>query len=165
MALYGTFATVRAQAPQTAGFDAAFAYVEDLLRPDSEAARRLGAIAPGTSHKVDLGGGTFVMEQAYATKPRAEGFFESHRKYIDVQVVVAGEELMELADAAHLTIKSPYEAERDLIVWEDNRDASHLRVRPGDAAIFFPVDVHMPALQVRPGASLVRKAVVKVPVA
>lgn len=164
MALYGSFATVRAQAPQTPGFTTAFAYVDEALRPDTPAGRRLRAVAAGVSQKIDLGGGVFVMEQAYQTKPRAEGFFESHRSYIDVQVVVEGEELMELVDAARITVKDPYNPDRDLITYQDFPDASLLRVFPGDAAIFYPADVHMPSLRLRAAASLVRKAVVKVPV-
>ena len=165
MALYGSFATVRAQAPQLPGFKAAFAYVEEVLRRDSAAANRIRALAVGESKKVELGDGVFVVEQVFTTKPRAEGFFESHRKYIDVQVVIEGEEVMELADASRMKIRDAYNPERDLITYEDNGDASMLRVLAGDAAIFFPADVHMPTLRLRAQSVLVRKAVVKVPVA
>ena len=164
MALYGSLATVRAQAPRTPGFTTALAYVDEAMRADSPAGRRLRAVGTGESQKVDLGGGVFVMEQAYLTKPRAEGFFESHRAYIDLQVVFEGEEVMELVDAARITVKDPYNPERDLITYQDFQDASLLRVLAGDAAIFYPTDVHMPSLRLRAGASLVRKAVVKVPV-
>ena len=40
-----------------------------------------------------------------------------------------------------------------------------LRVGPGDTAVFFPVDVHMPSLRPAAAAGTVRKTVVKVPVA
>ena len=164
MALYGTFASVRAQAPQTPGFATAFAYGEDLLRPDSAAAARLRAVAVGKAQKIDLGGGVFVMEQAYETKARADGFFESHRSYIDVQIMLAGQEVMELADLSRIKVKQPYLPERDLITYEDFGDASLLRAFPGDTAIFYPVDVHMPAVRLGADAVVVRKAVVKVPV-
>lgn len=165
MALHGSFATVRAQAPNAPGFATAFAYVAEVLRPDSPAAARLRGVAAGKSQKVELDGGVFVMEQAYETKPRSEGFFESHRRYIDVQVVVEGEEIMELADASRMAVKEPYNSERDLIVYQDNPDASLLRMTAGEAAIFYPVDVHMPSLRLRAQPALVRKVVVKVPVA
>ena len=165
MALYGSLATVRAQAPQSPGFATAFAYVEELLRDGSPVARRLRDVAVGESRKIDLGGGVFVMEQAYQTKARADGFFESHRNYIDVQVLAEGEELMELADISRIRVRQPYAAERDLIMHEDTADASLLRMFPGLAAIFFPSDVHMPSLRLRAEPVLVRKSVVKVPVA
>ena len=53
---------------------------------------------------------------------------------------------------------------RDLIIYEDNTEASHLRVYAGSAAVFFPSDAHMPTLRVRNDAVHVRKCVVKVPV-
>jgi beta-galactosidase beta subunit len=52
-----------------------------------------------------------------------------------------------------------------LITYEDNPDASWLRVFPGQAAVFFPTDVHMPQLAVREAGGVVRKCVIKVPVA
>lgn len=165
MALHGSFAALRAQAPQTPGFATAFAYVEEILRADSAARGRLRAIASGDSQKIELAGGAFAIEQVYETRLRADGFFESHRKYIDVQVVVEGEELMEVADASRIAVRQPYNAERDLIVYEDSTEASQLRVYAGHGTIFYPVDVHMPTLRIRAAPVLVRKTVVKVPVA
>jgi biofilm protein TabA len=164
MALYGSVITVRAQAPRTAGFATAFAYVEELLRDGSPAAARIRTIVAGDSERVELGDGVFAIEQAYETKLRADGFFESHQKYIDVQTVVVGEELMEVADVARMGVRQPYNAERDLIIYDDNTEASLLRVYPGQVAIFFPSDVHMPTLRIRSAPVLVRKSVVKIPV-
>jgi len=144
-------------------FAAAFAYVTDLLEAGSRAWARLERIAPGETGRVELAGGAFALEQAYIPKPRSEGFFESHRKYIDVQVVVAGAELMELADISRLEVSEPYNPERDFTKYADITGATVLKMGPGDAAIFFPNDGHMPALQWR-GTGLVRKTVVKVPV-
>lgn len=164
MALHGSFTTVRAQAPHTPGFSIAFAYLDELLRADSVVAARLRGIASGEARKTELGSGVFVMEQAYESKARANGFFESHRAYIDVQVVTDGEELMEVADVSRMTVRQPYDTERDLIVYEDSNEASQLRVFAGQAAIFYPTDVHMPTLRIGATPVLVRKAVVKIPV-
>src|SRR5687768_3963193 len=164
MALFGSIASLRAQAPQTPAFSLAFGYVDELMRVDSGARSRIRAIARGDAHKVDLGSGTFAIEQVYETKNRSEGFFESHRKYIDLQVIVEGEELMEVVDAAFITVNQAYQDERDLITYLDAANASHLRLVAGQAAVFFPVDVHMPTLRLNPSASLVRKTVVKIPV-
>jgi biofilm protein TabA len=165
MALFGSLAALRAQAPQSPRFTAAFAYVEDLLRADSGAARRIRGIGRGESQRVELADGVFAIEQVYETKPRAEGFFESHRKYIDIQVLVEGDEVMEVVDATRIAVREPYQPERDLITYGDVPDASRLRVRAGEATIFFPVDVHMPTLRSGDAPVLVRKTVVKVPVA
>ncbi|MGH7943589.1 MAG: YhcH/YjgK/YiaL family protein [Opitutaceae bacterium] len=164
MALFGSIATLRAQAPQTTGFDTAFAYIEDLMRPESAARKRLQAVPPGNANKVELAGGVFAVEQVYQTKPRAEGIFESHQSYIDLQLIVEGEELMEVIDASRITVREPYEPARDLITYQDTPGASKLHVPAGDAAIFFPVDVHMPSLRPHSSGVLVRKSVVKIPV-
>lgn len=164
MALYGSFATVRAQAPQTPGFLVAFTYVADLLRDGSVVAARLQSFAAGESRRVELGNGVFVMEQVYLTKPRTAGFFESHQQYIDVQVLIEGTEFMELADLSRMKVRDPYQPDRDLVVYEDNSTVSRLCVAAGEAAIFYPADVHMPSLQCGAEPVLVRKAVVKVPV-
>ena len=164
MALIGSLSAVRAQAPGTTGFATAFAYVAELLRPDSEARIRLRGMARGDSQRIELGGGVFAMEQAYETKPRSEGFFESHRKFIDIQVVVEGEEMIEVVDASRIDVREPYAEERDLITYRDARHTSRLCLLAGEAAIFFPVDVHMPCLMLNSSPVLVRKSVVKVPV-
>ncbi len=164
MAIIGTFATVRAQAPQTPGFRTAFAYVETLLQPGSAPAARLLALAAGESAKQELGGGVFAIEQVYLSKTRPEGFFESHRKLIDVQVVFAGEELMEFADVARLTVREAYNPDRDLVVYGDFAGAAVLPFRAGETAVYFPADGHMPGLRPAAVAGLVRKVVVKIPV-
>ncbi len=165
MALYGSIASVRAQLPRTPGFTVAFAYVDELLRAGSDVQQRVKAIASGDTERIELSDGAFVIEQAYETRLRADGFFESHKKYIDVQTIFEGEELMEVADVARMTVKQPYNEKRDLIIYEDSTDATLLRVFAGQAAVFFPTDVHMPTLRIRAAAVPIRKCVVKVPVA
>lgn len=164
MAIFGSLSTVRAQCRGLSYFDPAFAYLEEVARAGTPARRRLEAIAAGESGRVELANGLFAIEQVYRSKPRPEGFFESHRKYIDIQVVLAGEEFMEVAEIGHLPVKTPYDADRDVIIYADYRGASVLRFQAGEAGVYFPVDGHMPGLMGAGGAQLVRKTVVKVPV-
>jgi YhcH/YjgK/YiaL family protein len=72
---------------------------------------------------------------------------------------------MEVADTAQMVISEPYSPERDLVKYADTRATSVIRVGPGAVAIFYPTDGHMPTLQLEDGPVLVRKTVVKVPVA
>lgn len=164
MALFGSLATVRAQISGHPGFAVAFAYLDQLFTAGSSVQARVRGIAPDESIKTELAGGVFVIEQTYATRVRADGFFESHRKFIDVQAVFEGEELMEVSDVSRMTVKRPYNEARDLIVYEDNTGAALVRVYPGEVAVFYPADVHMPTMRVRADAVNVRKCVVKVPV-
>ncbi|MDD3179745.1 MAG: YhcH/YjgK/YiaL family protein [Opitutaceae bacterium] len=163
MAIFGSLSTVRAQAAAHPGLRTALDYVEQLLRLDSPERARLAKLAPGQSHREDLGGGLEANDAAYVTKARPDCFFESHRRFIDVQAVIEGAEIMEAADTSRLTVTEPYSAERDLIKYADTSDASALRMCAGLVAVFFPADGHLPCLQAGSPA-LVRKTVVKVPV-
>jgi len=162
MAVFGNLSTIRSQVP-AAAFGSCFAYLDDLFTAGSAAALRLRQIAEGETRRIELSGGSFALEQVYLSKRRTEGFFESHRGYIDVQVVFDGEEGMEVIDLGRVTVKQPYDSNRDLLIYEDNA-GSLLRVRSGQGAVFHPVDVHMPGLCGEAGPQLVRKTVIKVPV-
>jgi YhcH/YjgK/YiaL family protein len=163
MAIFGSFSTVRMQVASDPRFAAAMIYVAEALKTGSPAAQRISGIAQGATEKTELSGGAFALEQVYLPRARPDGFFESHRNYIDVQVIVEGEELMEVQEIARLAVSQPYLPERDLIKYADSADAAVLRMRAGDVAIFFPEDGHMPSLRWR-GPGLVYKTVVKVPV-
>jgi len=164
MALFGPLLAVRQQLAGLLSFAPAFAYITEALDPKSKDNLRINQLEVGASEKVELAAGSFAIEQVYLSRMRPEGFFESHRKYIDVQVIVAGTEFMEVEDIGRLVVAESYNDERDFIKYADTMTASRLRMRSGDVAVFFPADGHMPCLQLdRP--CLVRKTVVKVPVA
>ncbi len=153
---------MRAQLAANPHLQMARGYVERLLQPGSPERARLDALRAGESAKVDLGGGMFAIDAAYLSKRRAEVFFETHRKYIDVQAVIEGEESMEIVDRSRLAIDVPYDAEKDLVKYHDVRGASILHAHPGEVEVFFPEDGHMSHAVGEP--VLVRKTVVKVPV-
>ncbi|OHE87978.1 MAG: hypothetical protein A3G75_00780 [Verrucomicrobia bacterium RIFCSPLOWO2_12_FULL_64_8] len=163
MALIGSFATVRTQGARFPELAAALAYAGEVLTPGSTAHERIQALASGESHRKELAGGAFAIEAAYLTKRRPDGFFETHRKYIDVQVVVTGEELMEVIAREQLEVAQAYDETKDLIKYADSAAASVLRLGPGGTAVFWPADAHMGGLITRGKPRLVRKTVVKVP--
>jgi len=164
MAIFGPFLTVRAQSAADARFAAAHRYVADLLDPHSAAYRRIHKIAVGVTERVELSDGSFALEQVYHAKPRADVFLESHRNYIDVQVIVVGAERMEVLDITRMTESQAYLEERDLIKYVDTKATSHIAMIAGHVAIFFPADGHMSTLLPEAGQVLVYKSVVKVPV-
>ncbi len=163
MALFGSLSTVRAQLAASPAFDRAFDYVARALTPGSAEAERIAAVPVGETLRVELGDGVFALEQAYPAKPPATGKWEAHERHIDVQVIVAGRELMELIDVGALTLTEDMRAERDLMFYAPHDGGSVLRAAAGDVAVFFPADAHKPSLADGEPA-LVRKTVVKVPV-
>jgi biofilm protein TabA len=162
MAVFGTLSTVRAQLAGDLRFKAAFDYLAEALQPGSAAHQRIGQVGVGATDRIELAGGSFALEQAYLSKFRAEAFLESHRKYIDVQAVVAGEEIQEVVDIGRMKVDAAYNPERDLTKYHDFKDTSLLSAREGLVAVFFPVDGHISRASGAP--VLVRKTVVKVPV-
>ena len=163
MAIFGTLNTVRQQTMHLPWLRPAFAYLDDLFTSGSAAGLTLLSLAVGDTFRRELAGGTFALEQVYLTKPREQGFYETHRQYVDVQVIFAGEEFMEVTHPASLTVRDAYDPGRDATFYLDAAHGSRLLLRAGDAAIYFPDDAHNGALQVA-GPQLIRKVVLKVPV-
>jgi YhcH/YjgK/YiaL family protein len=106
----------------------------------------------------------FALEQAYLSKPVAQGKWEAHQDHIDVQVIVSGRELMGVTEVARLVLAEDHRPGRDLMFYAAFAEGSTLRVQAGELAVFYPADGHMPSLADGEPA-VVRKTVVKVPVA
>ena len=86
------------------------------------------------------------------TRPKAENRPEVHRRYIDIQFLAWGEEIIGVAaDCGNNKISESLLAERDIIFYHG----------AGSYAIFFPQDVHRPAC-IKNKATPIRKVVVKV---
>lgn len=103
----------------------------------------------------------FALISEYETKTESEGKLEAHRKYIDVQYVIEGEELMGYAPLGDQSILEPYKEENDIIFYKGEK--VFIKVTEGMFAIFFPEDVHMPGIQIEK-KSPVKKLVIKVKV-
>jgi len=101
----------------------------------------------------------FALVSEYKTKPESEGKLEAHKKYIDVQYVIIGEELMGYSPLVNQQILDPYKEENDIVFFAG--DKSFTKVSEGMFAIFFPEDVHMPGISTGK-ISDVKKLVIKV---
>jgi YhcH/YjgK/YiaL family protein len=103
------------------------------------------------------------MVQTYRTKPLDQCVWEAHRKYIDVQYLYAGTEVMGWAPLAGAAERVAYDPARDVAFYDPPKDVTLTVVPAGTFAIFFPTDVHMP--QAAHGVSVeIGKIVVKVAV-
>ncbi len=160
MALFGTLKIVKAQADREK-FSTAFLYLERLLDKNSVEYKRLIECPLGVCEKIELDEENFALEQAYNSKDRKECFFESHRKYIDVQFILGGEEIIEVSNRNLLAVALAYNEELDFIKYEETKGASSIVLKAGDVAIFYPQDAHMPCIKAGSGAKVL-KAVVKV---
>lgn len=104
----------------------------------------------------------FAMIQEYETKDPANEKLESHRKYIDVQYVVKGEEKMGHALLKEQAPSRLYNPEDDYMLFDESPDFFSV-IKEGMFTIFYPTDLHMPCIQ-HHQSSLVKKIVIKVSV-
>jgi YhcH/YjgK/YiaL family protein len=105
------------------------------------------------------GDNIFALISTYQTKPASEGKLEAHKKYIDVQYVIEGEELMGYAPLGSQEILEAYKEENDIIFYTGEK--VFIKVTEGMFAIFSPEDVHMPGISVNENFP-VKKLVIKV---
>lgn len=105
------------------------------------------------------GDDVFALVQSYHTTPKEKGKFEAHRKYIDVQFVVSGDECMGYANVNDILITEEYKDKDDYLLGTGKPD--YVKVRPGMFTIFRPQDAHIPCAAID-GPSPVKKVVVKV---
>ncbi|MGO8749004.1 MAG: YhcH/YjgK/YiaL family protein [Thermoguttaceae bacterium] len=99
---------------------------------------------PQGRHSLD-GEELFALVQRYATKPVRDAKWEAHRRYVDVQYVVQGAEQMGYAPLdSRLTIRQPYDADKDIVFFD--AQGGLFEVRAGMFVLFGPQDIHAPGL-------------------
>jgi len=102
----------------------------------------------------------FVSVAEYYGKQKPDALYESHKKYIDIQYVIKGEEIMGLTTLDKAAIKEPYNEEKDIAFYNyDGGD--YMKATPENFFIFFPEDVHRPSITTGDSV-LIKKIVVKI---
>lgn len=103
----------------------------------------------------------YYLVQEYDTKPKSECVFEAHRKYIDIQWIVEGEEAMEIADISRLQVESPYSYDNDIAILKEIPNLMRLTLKPGVYTVLYPQNAHRGGIALR-DSSQVKKIVGKV---
>ncbi|NQU87761.1 MAG: YhcH/YjgK/YiaL family protein [Mariniphaga sp.] len=102
----------------------------------------------------------FVIVDEYTSKDKSETRYESHRKYLDIQYVISGKEIMGLTTAEKVKITDPYFDGNDIIFYE-YEGGDYILASPSNFLVFFPEDIHRPTIAVEEGEP-VKKIVVKI---
>ncbi len=126
---------------------------------------RLRGIDDLPDGRVEIEGSkVFALVQRYETQEADVPKFEYHRKYIDVQYLVSGEEIIGWTPSDRIAVTEPYDQERDIAFGTaDAGKWTPVYLQAGWVAVFWPEDGHAPKLSA--GArSAVMKIVVKVAV-
>ncbi|MCD8370236.1 MAG: YhcH/YjgK/YiaL family protein [Clostridiales bacterium] len=130
----------------------------------------LAAHEPGI-FDIELDGMPVILQVLdLSTAPRETLKPEIHRKNIDVQFLAAGGP--ERAgyysdDGSNVVEEDLLDTPRDILFYRNNPDAAEgtIEMTVGTYAIYFPWDVHIPAIQVGEMPAPIRKIVIKVPMA
>ena len=110
--------------------------------------------------KIEIDGDNiFAFVSEYQTKNVEASELEGHRKYIDVQYMLKGSELISYTPLLNQKTSVEYSKENDIIFFKG--EGEFIKLSEGSFAVLFPNDLHQPCIFVdKP--SLVRKVVVKV---
>jgi YhcH/YjgK/YiaL family protein len=145
------------------GLQIVFDYFKQAIDTQSDIHKRIFSLPAGSFEKVNITEDVFALEQVFYTKDRKDCFIESHRKYIDFQLILSGNEQMEYVDIDKLEVDISYDERKDLIIYKLVDNTSKFLLQNNDLAIFFPDDAHigLPKFQ---KSEIVYKTVIKLPV-
>ena len=111
--------------------------------------------------RLEFSDGIWANLQTYTTKEDA--LFEAHRKYIDIQYIISGQEKIGVCEYAKCKTNIPYDSEKDIEFLDYENDFEYINMTPKDFLVLFPKDAHKPSISISEKVK-VRKLVVKVPV-
>ena len=126
-------------------WDKAFAFLKN---------NDLNKIAKG-KYPID-GDNVFASVTTDSTKNFDKTNWESHRKYIDLQYVIEGEELIGVYPVSKATVTREYDEKRESANY--SADGKAYSAKPGTFFLFFPSDAHRP--NITPGGNKPDKKIV-----
>lgn len=113
--------------------------------------------------------GTYVINNrvtliisSYETTLDRPNKYEAHKKMIDIQYAVAGQERVDWSPLTDMTLSDPYDEKKDRAFWVAPSQHTSIVIGRGVFAVFFPEDAHRPCLPCPGGAETILKATVKI---
>lgn len=116
-----------------------YAAVIPGLQEAIEVVSQLTDLTPRT---VPLSGNNKILVQSGTTKPVGDS--EAHRKFLDIQYVVKGSEIMGWAPVDALTPADEFNEAKDKGMYAGPVDC--IRITAGNCYVVFPEDAHAPGV-------------------
>lgn len=132
-------------------FKAAFDFLEKATREDLPVGR----------YELE-GRDLFAMVQEYETNPPDHVRFEGHKRYIDIQYIMRGVEVIEVTDLSLAEAEGVYSDEKDVCFFKDSAEPVRAILHTGEYGVFLPHDIHKPGMMFGKTPAPVKKVVVKV---
>lgn len=106
----------------------------------------------------------FALVSEYEAKEPENCRYEYHEKYIDIQFLISGIEMIHNTSLDNMTVTDPYNSTKDIAFGTliDSKLEDRVIMTPGLAAILYPKDAHQPGMRIVGNNSHIKKIVVKV---
>ncbi len=104
----------------------------------------------------------YVNVSEYTTHQLEDCGWEAHKKYADLQVILAGEEQILVANIEKMHV-GDYREESDYLACSGDREEA-VKVDQNTCVLLLPEDGHMPGVCIARQPMKVKKAVYKIPV-
>jgi YhcH/YjgK/YiaL family protein len=102
-----------------------------------------------------------IRVMTYDTKLNSD-VFESHKDFVDIQILISGEERIKVYDLNSVIIKTPYNKKNDTVLYTPLQDFhSNILIKENWMCVFFSDDIHNPQLSNKIPQKI-KKAVIKV---
>jgi len=111
--------------------------------------------------KFDIDGDVFFgIGLEYDTKNETECLWEAHRKYLDIHLILEGEEIINISETSTMKQTMEFDYENDYQLFEGKKQQS-VRLRKGEFLALYPDECHQTAVKIE-GVSSVKKIVFKI---
>ncbi|MBQ8668658.1 YhcH/YjgK/YiaL family protein [bacterium] len=105
----------------------------------------------------------FVNVETYTTKLISDAKFETHNNYVDIQLLLDGEERIYLTSREGLNESAPYNPEKDITFYTNSiEQADFVTLDGSNFVLIYPHEAHAPQVSLSNKSMPVKKAVAKV---
>ncbi|AIR66522.1 YhcH/YjgK/YiaL family protein [Cedecea neteri] len=124
--------------------------------------KNINADSPAGKYDI-VGENVWVMVIEGNTRLAAEALPEYHEKYLDIQIVLAGQEGMAFSlKPPHTEVIEDKLAGSDIAFIKTPDDETMITMNAADFIIFYPGEVHKPLCVLNGNVTSVKKAVIKI---
>ena len=121
------------------------------------------------TYTVDTPNGVYKDNKKYYFKVMSydtkldSAIIESHRKEVDVQILLSGNEHIKIYNEAAVAVKEVYDEESDCQFYKViGKPFNEINLESNYMAIFFPDDIHQPQFAVENKIETLKKIVIKI---
>ncbi|MBO7309978.1 MAG: YhcH/YjgK/YiaL family protein [Clostridia bacterium] len=98
--------------------------------------------------------------QRIDAKSPFDALFETHNEYIDIHMVISGEEIIRFENKSKLSFVKQHSEDCDMFAM--NKDYDSVRLTPGDLVIVYPNEAHAPCIRAEGTDGKICKMIVKI---